>query len=84
MELDDAIRYAMDGKAVLFLGSGFSIGGITKNNEKLETGVGLSHYICKKLGIGVSDNLTISADRYLHDDTCKRSLSDFMGKRNFE
>ena len=32
MELGTAIRHALDGNAILFLGAGFSIGGTNKIN----------------------------------------------------
>lgn len=77
MILDEAIKFALNGEAILFLGAGFSIGGISKKGE-LKVGAGLSHAICKELGIAESDNLTITASRYLYDDNCKKSLSEFI------
>mgnify|MGYP001040333594 FL=1 len=77
MILDEAIKFALNGEAILFLGAGFSIGGISKKGE-LKVGAGLSHAICKELGIAESDNLTITSSRYLYDDNCKKSLSEFI------
>lgn len=37
MELNTAIRHALDGNAILFLGAGFSIGGTNK--------IGAKHYL---------------------------------------
>ena len=60
MKLQEAIQYAIDGEAILFLGSGFSFGGKNKNGGDLKIGSGLSHAICRDLGIPESANLTIS------------------------
>ena len=35
MELDEAIRYALDGHAVLFLGAGFSQDAVNKGDNML-------------------------------------------------
>ncbi len=77
MILEDAIKFALNGEAILFLGAGFSIGGVSKKG-KLKVGADLSHAICRDLGIPESDNLTISATRYLYDDNCKKSLPEFI------
>lgn len=78
MELKEAIRYACDGEAILFLGSGFSFGGKNRNNSAMKVGAGLSHAICDDLKIARSDNLTITATRYIMDDSCKKGLSEFI------
>ncbi len=77
MVLEEAIKFALNGEAILFLGAGFSVGGTNKKG-KLKVGAGLSHAICKELGIPESDNLTITASRYLYDAKCKRSLPEFI------
>ena len=64
MELEQAIKYAIDGNAILFLGAGFSYGGINMNNESIKVGEDLSRAICRDLGIAESSNLTISATRH--------------------
>lgn len=78
MELEQAIKYAIDGEAILFLGAGFSYDGTNLNNKPIKVGKDLSHAICRDLGIAESDNLTISATRYLQDSRCKKSLKEFI------
>lgn len=78
MELQQAIRYAMDGNAVLFLGAGFSHGGLNVSGSSMKVGKDLSYAICDDLEIPRSDNLTISASRYIEDETCKKGLEKFM------
>lgn len=80
MELKEAIQYACDGEAILFLGAGFSFGGKNCNNSAMKVGSELSYAICDDLKIARSDNLTISATRYIKMIPAKRdypSLLDF-------
>lgn len=52
IELGTAIRHALDGNAILFLGAGFSIGrGANKINETLPNASKLSFQMCDELGI---------------------------------
>lgn len=77
MKLEEAIKCALNGEAVLFLGAGFSIGGESRKGD-LKVGADLSHAICQDLGIPESNNLSISSSRYLYDDDCKKGLSAFI------
>lgn len=43
MNLEQAISYALDGKAVLFLGSGFSIGATKPNKSEFTIAKPLAH-----------------------------------------
>lgn len=47
MELREAIIHALDGNAILFIGSGFSVGA-TNNNGKFKTAKPLAHTLLKK------------------------------------
>lgn len=78
MELNTAIKEAYDKNAVLFLGSGFSTGGVNMLGLYMKTGKELSHAICKDLNIEMSDDLSISADRYINDDSCKKGVNKFI------
>ena len=78
MKLDEALRHAFDGEAVLFLGAGFSYGGINAKGTSMKIGSDLSHEICKDLGIEESDNLTITSSRYIDDESCKKGLKAFI------
>lgn len=78
MKLNEAIEFALNGEAILFLGAGFSYGGINKKGEAMKVGADLSHAICDDLGVPRSDNLTISSSRYLEDDECKKGLHAFI------
>lgn len=78
MELQQALKYVMDGDAVLFLGAGFSYGGVNVSGGEMKIGKDLSYAICDDLGIGRSDNLTISSSRYIEDENCKKGLEKFI------
>lgn len=43
MEIREAIIHALDGDAILFIGSGFSLGAINEGNKKIETATPLAH-----------------------------------------
>lgn len=86
MELSEGIQRVLDHEGILFLGSGFSIGGKNLNGENLKVGADLSKAICRDLGISESSNLAISSQRYIEDPTCKKSLAeliDFLRKEVF-
>ena len=51
MNLEQAILYALDGKAVLFLGSGFSIGATKPNKSEFTIAKPLAHKLLKECGI---------------------------------
>ncbi len=78
MELQQAIKYVMDGDAVLFLGAGFSYGGVNISGSEMKVGKDLSYAVCDDLGIERSDNLTISSSRYIEDENCKKGLEKFI------
>lgn len=44
----------------------------------MKVGSKLSHAICDDLKIARSDNLTISATRYLADESCKKGLGELI------
>lgn len=78
MELQQAIKHAIDGNAILFLGAGFSYGGVNISGSPMKVGKDLSYTICDDLGIERSDNLTISSSRYIEDEKCKKGLEAFI------
>lgn len=78
MELSKAIQHALDGEAILFLGAGFSHGGVNLKGTQMKVGSDLSHEICKDLGIEETDDLTISSSRYIDDPICKKGLKEFI------
>ncbi len=53
------------GKAVLFLGAGFSIGGINVAGNNLMSGRALSRKLCELAGTKESDNLRFASDFYI-------------------
>lgn len=74
MELNTAIRHALDGNAILFLGAGFSIGGTNKIGETLPTASKLSFQMCDELGIERSDDLALISERFIDDPMVGRGI----------
>ena len=69
MDLADAIRAALEGKAILFAGSGFSYGAKNWKGDMLPMGTGLRDSLAKECGIENSTaNLSAVSDFYLSVD----------------
>ena len=69
MEIKEAIHAALEGKAILFAGSGFSFGATNYKGEKFKTGTGLRDRLAKECGIDKTDNsLSAVSDYYLSTD----------------
>lgn len=69
MNLLDAIQCALEGKAILFAGSGFSYGAKNYNQEPFKTGTELRDCLALECGIKKTDSdLSAVADYYLHMD----------------
>ena len=67
MTLKKAITLAMDGKAVLFLGSGFSFGAKNCQNRTPWTGKALADHIADLCGFpGEPMPLEMAAQEYIH------------------
>ncbi len=65
MELKEAIQYALEGKAILFAGSGFSHGATNFRGEPFKTGIGLRNSLAKSCGIDAKEySLSAVADFY--------------------
>lgn len=78
MDIDEAIKHAMDRDAVLFLGAGFSFGGINAEGNEILTGSSLSRKLCDEMKIVQNDNLTITSSRYVDDPKCGKGLSELI------
>lgn len=78
MKLLDAIKYAIDGKAILFVGSGFGYGATNTNGGSFVTGNGLRDALLKDLGMdpkSTSASLSTVSDYYLKS----KSSSELIG-----
>ena len=66
MDLNEAINKALDGNAILFTGSGFSVGAVNKMGSGLPIGTKLRDLLAKECGIERTENeLSAVADYYL-------------------
>lgn len=69
MNYEQALAYAKSGKAILFLGSGFSYGVTSVIGERLPTASGLALRLCKESNSKETDNLKNACKRYLKSKT---------------
>lgn len=67
MKLNQAIKYAIDGNAILFLGSGYSIGAENVSKSKFLSGKFLAKLLCNELGITEELSLDIASDIYIKE-----------------
>ncbi|MBQ3441743.1 MAG: SIR2 family protein, partial [Selenomonadaceae bacterium] len=84
MNVNEAIKIALNGEAILFLGAGFSIGGTNKMKKSIPTATELSLQMCKELHISESNNLPIVSDRFISDHNIGLGISrmiDFLKSR---
>lgn len=66
MELEQAIKHAIDGNALLFLGSGFSADAISISDESLPTGRALAKTLSRAVDVeDETDDLMIASDSYI-------------------
>ena len=82
MELEQAISYALDGKAVLFLGSGFSLGATKADGKGFNVAWPLAHKLLKECGIPddeLIDDLG-KASEIFQDLKSEHELVDFIIK----
>jgi len=66
MKIEDAIKHAIDGNALLFLGSGFSVEATPIKGDKFLTGRGLAVHLYKECGMDPPPNeeLNYAAQKY--------------------
>lgn len=65
MDYDYALRAAWAGKAVLFVGSGFSIGARSLDGSNFPTGSGLAQLLCERAEIKVTTDLRQASSRFV-------------------
>lgn len=65
MNYTDALTAAWNGKAVLFLGSGFSTGAESIDGEPFPTGSALARFLCHRAGIKETSDLRQASSRYV-------------------
>lgn len=67
MELEYAIKAALDGRAILFVGAGFSSGALNLNEERFPTAAKFSVSLCEEMGRPENPNLSLTSDMYMKD-----------------
>lgn len=77
MELKEAIQYALEGKAILFAGSGFSHGAKNFHGEAFKTGIGLRDSLSKSCRIDAKD-YSLSAVADFYTESSGHSVNDLI------
>ncbi len=65
MNLEDAVKYIIDGDAVLFVGAGFSKGATNIKNTPMKDAKGLCKDLCEEMKVKRSDDLAKVSNLYL-------------------
>ena len=78
MNIEEAIRHAIDGNAILFLGAGFSCGGKNRNGETLPSASELSKRLCKEMGIPESSDLAIVSDMFIDHSVYGKGVKELI------
>lgn len=68
MKINQAIRHALDGEALLFIGSGFSFGAKNIEGSKFSTGEELAKELCESLKIDEPLQLNTASGIYLEEE----------------
>jgi hypothetical protein len=67
MEFDEAVRHALDGDAVLFLGAGFSLGATNANDHEFPLGTNLSRDLM--VALGETETVPLQTASQLYSDS---------------
>lgn len=79
MDLEQAIMYALDNKAVLFAGAGFSFGAKNRYGNNLPLAAELSERLLKEIGYPETDKVPLSqASKSFKKTKGERALIDFL------
>ena len=65
MDLEQAVKYIIDGEAVLFLGAGFSREATNISNNFMNDASGFSKELCKEMNVREEEDLGKSSNLYL-------------------
>lgn len=82
MNYQEAIRAALNGHCLLFLGAGYSLGAETISGQNILSSKELAHELCKKVYVEITDDLKDASDDYIEmmDDIDKviKELNSFF------
>ena len=86
MNISTALKHAIDGNALLFLGSGFSVGATPLKGDKFLTGRQLADYLSKECNLAPpTDDLSFASQRYrkvFSDEKLVLELQDLFTVNN--
>ncbi len=80
MTIDEAINIILDGEAVLFIGSGFSVGAKNEDNTEFKTAKSLAHELLRQCGYDEADYIDDlgQASEIYQDEKSEHELVDYL------
>jgi hypothetical protein len=66
MDLERGVQVALDGRAILFVGAGFSLGATNINGESFKSGRQLAHFLAAQTGLPPETPLDDAAEEFGH------------------
>jgi hypothetical protein len=80
MDYQSAIESAINGRCLLFLGSGYSLGAQTIANKKILSTKSLAHELCQRVNVDVTDDLKDASDDYINElNDIDTVINDLIG-----
>lgn len=77
MELNEAILHSLNGNAVLFTGSGFSVSATNIKGTPFKVASALAQALCKELEIEEDDDLEWASEKYI-EEKGEKQLIEFL------
>lgn len=78
MELLEAIKHAIDGNAILFLGAGFSCDGKNADGESMPSASELAKRICKEMGAAEMTDLAIVSEMFIDHPKYGKGVNELI------
>jgi hypothetical protein len=78
MDIERALEHALDGHAVLFVGSGFSREARNLRHERLKTAPELAHHFAKRAAIDLDSSLEDAAEGFLEKQGYETLVSELQ------
>lgn len=81
MKFDDAIRHALDGNSIVFLGSGFSAGATGSDDKDLMTARDLAKFLSSEIDVDdVTEDLMVASGNYKDEFGAKKLIEIIKNK----
>ncbi len=78
MELEKAIQMALDGRAVLFVGAGFSRGAVNLNGQPFKSGLELAAHFASRASLPSSSGLEDASEAFAEEHGIDKLISEIQ------